>query len=132
MYWRMRSMRYKIRHAIRWPKYAYQRVTRGFSDKDMWNADSHFARLYADMLMWYVHKGMSIPSRFVDNWTDHVEVAAERRDIEYYKYADIFRRYAKGGVWDAQEHVNELGGVLDKDMDEALEWFRNHFYEFWD
>jgi hypothetical protein len=132
MYWHWRNLKYKFRHAIRWPKYAYQRVTRGFSDRDMWNADSHFARLYADMLMWYVHKGMSIPSRFVDNWTDHVEVAAERRDIEYYKYADIFRRYAKGGEWQVAEHAHESGGVLDTEMAEALEWFSKHFQEFWD
>jgi hypothetical protein len=35
-------------------------------------------------------------------------------------------------MWDTEEHVKEFGGVLDKDMDEALEWFRNHFYELWD
>jgi hypothetical protein len=132
MYWHMRTLKYKFRHGIRWPKYAYQRVTRGFSDRDMWNADAYLAKTYAGILMWYVHTGMSVPMSYSENWQEPVEVLAERRDIEYYKYADIFRRYTKGGMWDTEEHVKEFGGVLDKDMDEALEWFRNHFYELWD
>jgi hypothetical protein len=98
----------------------------------MWNADNHFARLYADMLMWYVHKGVSIPVCYVDKWDDPVEIATERRDIEYYKYADIFRRYAKGGEWQVAEHAHECGGVVDTEMAEALEWFSKHFQEFWD
>lgn len=113
-------------------KWIYQRATRGFSDRDMWNADAFLARMYADILMWYVHKGMGVPSCYVDNWNDPVDIAAERRDIDYYKYADIFRRYAKGGDWQKQKDVDEFGGVLDSDITEALQWFSEHFQELWD
>lgn len=125
----MKIMR-KIRSLTTYP---WQRSRRGFSDRDMWNADTYLAGLYAEILMWYVHKGMGVPSTYADSWDTDIEIMEERRNIEYYKYADIFRRYASGyGVWDAPEHVKEFGGVLDKDMDEALDWFRNHFYELWD
>jgi hypothetical protein len=53
---------------IRKVKYAYQRINHGFSDKDMWNADRYLARMYADILMWYVEKGMGIPSIYADTW----------------------------------------------------------------
>jgi len=124
----MKIMR-KIRSLTTYP---WQRSQRGFSDRDMWNADTYLAGLYAEILMWYVHKGMGVPASYADTWETDIDIMQERRDIEYYKYADIFRRYAKEGIWDAPEHVKEFGGVLDKDMDEALEWFRNHFYELWD
>lgn len=132
MRWHLRSMRYKIRHTIRWPKYAYQRVTRGFSDRDMWNADRYLARIYADILMWYVHKGMGVSVAYADDWNTPIEIMEERRNVDYYKYADIFRRYAKEGVWDTQEHVDKWGGVLDSEIDEALEWFGKHFQGLWD
>lgn len=132
MYWHFRTLKYKIRHIIRWPRYARQRVTRGFSDRDMWNADAFLARTYADILMWYVHKGMGVPTCYLNNWDDPVAEAAERRDADYYKYADIFRRYAKGGEWHTEDHVKEFGGVLDKEMEEALQWMSKHFQELWD
>ena len=132
MYWRLRTIKYHIRHLIRWPKYATQRIRRGFSSKDMWNADAFLARMYADILMWYVHNSVSVPSTYLDTWSDPVEVAVKRRDADYIKYADIFRRYGNGGSWDTQEHADDFNGVLDTEMAEALESLSKHFQEFWD
>ena len=117
---------------IRKIKYAYQRINRGFSDKDMWNADRYLARMYADILMWYVEKGMGIPSIYADTWDTPIEIMEARRDAEYDKYIDIFTRYSQDGVWETEEDIKEFGGVLDSEIEEALQWFKEHFQQLWD
>jgi hypothetical protein len=117
---------------IRKVKYAYQRINRGFSDKDMWNADRYLARMYADILMWYVEKGMGIPSIYADTWDTPIEIMEARRDAEYHKYIDIFTRYSQDGVWATEEDIKECGGVLDSELEEALQWFKEHFQQLWD
>jgi hypothetical protein len=132
MRYRIKYYKSSIKRFLKTPYWWYQRIVRGYSDKDMWNADRYLARIYAGTLIWYVHKGMGVPSVYADNWDTDIEIMEQRRNIEYYKYADIFRRYAKEGVWDTPEHVKEFGGVLDKELEEALQWLSKHFQELWD
>jgi hypothetical protein len=56
----------------------------------------------------------------------------ERRDAEWNKYIAIFREYSKHGPAIDQEWADGFGGVLDKDMQDALQWLSQHFQELWD
>lgn len=43
-------------------KHCYQKLTRGFSDRDLWNADVHFAKLIAPRLKEFKKKSLNHPS----------------------------------------------------------------------
>ena len=122
---------YLIPRQIKW---AYQRVTRGFSDRDMWSADSFLARQIAGMLNWIVNEGHGVSTSYgtPPNYEDDVEDMVARRDAEYLKYAAVFAEYAENGPALNKGWQEELGGVLEKDLKEALQWFSEHFSEFWD
>ena len=124
----------------RWPrniKYWIQRANRGYADCDAWNGDTYLAGQIAGILTWIVKEGhgvamyYSIDREGIDEDLK-MKLMIETRDSEYVKYADIFREYAENGPAINEEWQKEFGGVLDKDLQEALQWLSEHFTEFWD
>ena len=124
----------KIKKYPRSIKFAYQRVTRGFSDRDAWNGDIYLAGQIAGISEWLVQNSHGIPASYAyqPDFNDPVEIMAERRDADYRKYIAVFREYAKNGHAFDQEWKDELGGVLDSEIDDSLQWFAKHFLELWD
>lgn len=124
----------KIKKHTRKIKFAYQRVTRGFSDQDAWNADMFLASQIAGIAEWLVKNGHGVPSSYAyqPDFNDPVEIMAERRDAEYRNHIAVFKEYAKNGHAFDQQWKEECGGVLDNELDESLQWFAKHFVEFWD
>lgn len=123
-------------HMINKTKYAYQRITRGFSDKDAWNGDKYLASQIAGILRWHVKSGRGIANAYLPNKIDYSEfefdLAVAARDSEYLNFADIFDEYAKNGPALNKRWKKDFGGVLDKDMKKALQWLSEHFQELWD
>jgi hypothetical protein len=132
--WKIKSATKSIYTIPRKIKWAYQRVTRGYSDRDMWSADYFLASQIAGMLNWIVNEGHGVSTSYgtPPNYEDDVEDMVARRDAEYLKYSAVFAEYAKNGPALNEDWKNKLGGVLDKDLKEALQWFSEHFTEFWD
>ena len=124
----------KIKKYTRKIKFAYQRVTRGFSDQDAWNADMFLASQIAGIAEWLVKNGHGVPSSYAyqPDFNDPVEIMAERRDAEYRNHIAVFKEYAKNGHAFDQQWKEECGGVLDNELDESLQWFAKHFVELWD
>jgi len=113
-------------------KWAYQRVTRGYSDRDWWNGDFYLAGVIAGIMEGIVTKGHAVASSYADDWDTPMEIMVERRDSEWNKYIAIFREYSKNGPAIDQKWVDNFGGVLDEDMQDALQWLSQHFQEMWD
>lgn len=113
-------------------KWAYQRITRGYSDRDWWNGDFYLAGVIAGIMEGIVNKGHGVASSYADDWDTSQEIMVERRDSEWNKYIVIFREYSKNGPAIDQKWVDSFGGVLDKDMQDALQWLSEHFQELWD
>jgi len=143
----IQTKQYKIDHAIhriknflksplRWKnniKWAYQRVTRGFSDADAWNGDNFLAKNIAGIMDWIVVHGHSVSTAYADDgWDTPIEVMVDRRDADYIKYGAIFSEYAKEGVAFDEEWKEKFGGVLDTEIEEALQWLSKHFTGLWD
>lgn len=124
----------KIKKYPRKIKFAYQRVTRGFSDKDAWNGDMYLASQIAGIAEWLVENGHGVPLSYAyqPDFNDPIEAMAERRDAEYRKHIAVFREYANNGHAFDQEWKDELGGVLDNELEDSLQWFAKHFLELWD
>lgn len=133
---------YKIRRFVtaplRWRyhiKHWYQRSKRGYSDHDAWNGDSFLASNIAGIMIWIVENGHGVAMSYADEdnpWDTPVDIMVERRNKEWKHYANIFKEYSKGGIWVDQKDVDRFGGVLDSDMQDALQWLSQHFQELWD
>ena len=67
-----------------------------------------------------------------DGFNPDTDKMVERRDADYRKYAEIFTEYSKNGIAYDESWRHEWGGVLDTDMEDALQWLKEHFYELWD
>ena len=124
-----------IRIAYRTPKWWVQRAKRGYSDRDMWNADTYLAGIFAGVLQWYIDKGHGVSMAYVSpddpNGYD-VDAMVIRRDADYYNHIAIFREYLNNGCAIDEEWQKEFGGVLDKDIKASVQWLSEHFTELWD
>ncbi len=129
------SIKRSIRNAIRTPKWWYQRITRGYSDRDMWNADTYLAGVFAGVLQWYIDSGIGVSMAYKDDddmYGTDVESMVIRRDADYLNHISIFTQYLNNGLaWD-EEDVKKSGGVLDKDIKASVHWLADHFTELWD
>lgn len=121
--------------SIYYPKWWYQRARRGFSDRDMWNADHYLAGVFAGVLQWYIDKGMGVSMAYIsedDPYGEDVDAMVFRRDADYSKHIAIFREYLNNGPAYNKEWQEEFGGVLDEDIKASVQWFAEHFTELWD
>lgn len=101
------SLAYKVK---RWFRFLYQRVTRGFSDRDTWNLDVTFAEFMLPRLERFMELYHSNPDPFPGEAALVAEEMRFRKDIEEAIWAlrfysddvgcehsmDDFRRAEKG------------------------------------
>lgn len=116
-------------------KHRWQRSRRGFSDRDMWNADIYLAGLIADILQWYIDKGHGVPMRYaydLDIYNPDVQIMSDRRDDDYMKRIRVFREYHENGCAMTKEWKKQFGGVTEKQIKKELSWFRDNFTTLWD
>jgi hypothetical protein len=132
-YWAVRRglrTAWKSPYRIKW---WYQRARYGYSDRDAWSGDWHIAGVIAGIMEKIVNEGHGVAMSYAEgDWDTPVDVMIERRDAEWNKYIAIFREYSKNGPAINQEWKDDFGGVLDEDMQDALQWLSKHFQELWD
>lgn len=124
-----------ITSPLRWRynvKTWYQRAKRGYADSDMWNFDAHAAMLIAAHLRWVMEKGHGVSMHYADDMDTPVDIMVLRRNKEYKEIAEIFEEYARNGVAYDEKWREEWGGILDTELDHALQWFSKHFQSLWD
>lgn len=125
-----------LRYILRSFKWGYQRIRYGFSDRDAWNGDMFLAAQVAGILKWHVNKGHGVSIAYLQNNYECTELELEAaiavRDAEYLYYAEIFEEYSRNSIAYNEEWKNECGGILDSEMNDALQWLAEHFKEFWD
>ena len=132
MHFRFKRYKSSIKRFIKTPYWWYQRARYGYADCDWWSGDWYLAGIIAGIMEKIVKDGHGVATSYADDWDTPVEVMVERRDADWNKYIAIFREYSKNGPAMNQEWKNEFGGVLDEDIQDALQWLSNHFQELWD
>lgn len=125
------ALKKKIIHAMRKPKYWFQRAKRGYSDQDAWNGDMYLASQIAGIMQWHIDKGIGVSSAY-GAWEESTDVLIKRRNEDYAKHIAIFQEYRKNGPAFNQEWKDDFGGVLDEELYESLKWLSQHFTELWD
>lgn len=132
MYYRFKRYASNIKRFIKTPYWWYQRARYGYADCDWWSGDWYLAGIIAGIMERIVKDGHGVATSYADDWDTPVEVMVERRDEEWNKYIAIFREYSLHGPALNQEWKDDFGGVLDEDMQDALQWLSQHFQELWD
>ena len=132
-------MKYKIKYynqkiirILKTPYWWYQRARYGYADCDWWSGDYYIAGIIAGIMEKIVKDGHGVATSYADDWDTPIEVMVERRDKEWNTYIAIFREYSLHGPALNQKWKDDLGGVLDSDMQDALQWLSKHFQELWD
>ena len=132
VYWSIKRGIKSVYHFPKNIKWWYQRARYGYSDRDTWSGDWYLAGIIAGIMERIVNDGHGVAMSYADDENTPVEVMVERRDEEWNKYIAIFREYSKNGPAINQKWKDEFGGVLDEDMQDALQWLSKHFQELWD
>lgn len=132
MKYRLKRYMSSARRFIRTPYWWYQRARYGYADCDWWSGDYYISGVIAGIMDKIIKDGIGVATSYADNWDTPVDVMVERRDAEWGKYIEVFREYSKNGPALNQEWKDEFGGVLDSDMQDALQWLSKHFQELWD
>lgn len=125
--------------------HAGQRVSRGWSDRDVWSLDTHLCRTLAGQLRQLADEGLAWPGD-TSRWVDEYAWQAELR-----RNADLLWRYADGDV--SSSHWYELASSRDSDPQKvadawteivardqerldgaktALRWVADHLEHLWD
>lgn len=116
-------------------KYYHQRARRGFSDKDMWNADMYLAGLIADILRWYITEGVGVPSSYAkedDPLCEDFDYMKAAMHIEYSRYIALFDEYAEKGIVHDEKWKRDFGGLTKNEVSDMMTWLAEHFTELWD
>lgn len=135
MIYLLKRTKTRIIIALKTPKWWYQRARYGYSDRDTWSGDYYLSSIIAGVMERIVNHGHGVAMSYaydLDLYNPDVDIMVQRRDEEWNKYIAIFREYSKHGPAMNQEWKDKLGGVLDEDMQDALQWLSKHFQELWD
>lgn len=138
-------------------KWAYQRVTRGFSDPDWWDMDTHMQQLLANMIEYLADHTVSYPGR--DEWKTPEDWDKYLREIvaklRYSLNEDLPNEYEEAWLKtfegkDLVEAINDkteeeraiTNAYLNKDMEnwkkrdkalfEALDMIVHCWHNLWD
>jgi len=131
--WLYQRFMRSIRIAYRTPKWWYQRATKGYSDRDMWNADMYLAKKISQVLNHLVDHSHGIPMSYATDREDcDVDEMQDLRDYDYLYHAHVFEEYSKNGVAFDEKWKHEFGGVLEEDLKASIQWLSEHFTELWD
>lgn len=136
--YRIKMFKKKLLYPYYAIKHAYQRVTRGFSDNDAWNADKFLAAQLSGILTWFIEEGHGVPwsyAREDDLYVEYVQdidYMVTARDAEYKKYAAMFEEYGKHGHAVNEKWKKNFGGLTDEEVNDMMTWLAEHFTELWD
>lgn len=112
-------------------RYPYQKLTRGFSDSDAWNANYVLPKQIAGILRWQIKNsnGVSYPYH---TYHKDVNKAALIRDIDFENYAIMFDEFAENGVALNKKWQSIHGGLSQQEYKKMMKWFTEIFPGLWD
>lgn len=103
-------MRLKI-----WLKYKWQRITRGFSDKELWNLDITIAKFIYPRLERLIDYQHGYPAEFTEEeWNEVLK-----------RMIRAFKIISSDDFWDMDVEKKCV-------IESGLDFFRKHYFSLWD
>lgn len=130
--WAIRS---NIGNLFRCIKFSYQRIMRGFSDYDVWSLDEYYASLFAATLRRLAATTHGYPVDYETGVEDEngVETGYIHWCAELNRIADLFDTVS---AFDASLELGDENGISaaekQANLEEALDWLKEHWYDLWD
>lgn len=130
-------------------KYAYQRVTRGYADCDLWDLDDYYLTLFTNTLNSFADNTISYPGNkqfpSYESWIKYVRELAldflkanEANDFFNHPKEDIWWEQAQQGeptkeaVHDMVNESNAIAQMRERSLHKGLDKFKDNFYHLWD
>lgn len=114
-------------------KYAYQRVTRGYSDWDTWDLDTYYQQLFADSVRHFARNLHGAPYEFYDDnadnpiqkWEDYLNEMADHFDESL---RDYFEEVDSTNI----EEFNNFENYKMEEFYKGFDMMREVFFSLWD
>ena len=121
----IRNLPKNIESVIRRFKWAYQRITKGYANCDLWNLDHYLAKLIASAVRELAETGMGFPGDeefpTEESWEEYLKTIADF--FEMYLDDELFNVYEE----DYLKMIEEKGLISNGDMTpEEEELFHNY------
>ena len=122
-------------------KWAYQRVTRGWSDEDSWNINSHIARILPPMLRSIAKNHAGCPVEFWDSeklndeghrWAETLEEIAQGFEAFTAIQNMNYFEFVKGEAGYKRETNEEQLKLLTAKYERGMLLFSQYYFNFWD
>lgn len=134
-------------------KYAYQRITRGFSDKDVWNLDEYYLNLFSAAIRQLAQYHNAYPGNEEfdtdEKWTEYLykmsfdlKMASEWNDLYPTPAADAWYDGFQKGKYGfgeknlqsekMQEEAKNINELRERHLQEGLNAFSHVFRHLWD
>lgn len=110
-----------IRRNIRW---AWQRVFRGWDDRDLWSIDYRICVLMEQWLDKFIEVSISYPADFnhPDEWTDILIIIRD---------GFIAGKKIANNDYDSPSDVEREHEIYMATFDEGMSLFQKHFFNLW-
>lgn len=128
---RIFSLLHPRRLFTRLVKHPYQRLTRGFSDADAWNASGVLPKQIAGILRWHIKNSHGVGYPY-HTYHEDVNEAARLRDIDFENYAIVFDELAANGIAFNKKFQSDFGGLSQQEYKKLMKWFTEIFPGLWD
>lgn len=127
-----RQLCYVIRRFFKNCKYAWQRITRGYSDLDLWNFDTYLQKVMSCGIRDFADMTTGYPNGYetFEDWKKELLVIAEL--IEKFNPDDLVD-------WDEKTRGEEIKKMYEDATEESeiakeavFDWMKRHFNSLWD
>jgi len=152
---------FDIPYHLRKIKWIYQRISRGYSDRDLWSFDSYLSKVISEGLRQLAVQSCGCPSEFYDEkkkgdecikWkkilldiAEGFESKQKLTDDEFFNHEEIDKLYnndlgfnnnkewgdAITKMWISKEYL-KAKKECEKKWDKAIALFKEYYGSFWD
>lgn len=121
--WRyLRNWLRNIKQFFRNIKWAYQRITKGYCDYDLWSIDNWISKLMHDALIEFESNCHGFPIEFENDKSEWNRILLSMADY-----------FQKANIWYYDDPYNSENACLaEENKNKALELLERWYYHLWD
>lgn len=136
---------YRLKYLPKKLKFAYQRITKGYCDMDVWNLESFYTLLFYDSLNELAETTHSYPYDFQtpELWSQTLKEMAEHFYNASADHNDIPLAIAATEAFDKfrndelnreewLEKEKELSNFRESEKNKGLDMLKQYFFDLWD
>lgn len=135
-----------IKTFFRSVKYSYQRITRGFSDYDVWELDSYLSLILSETFKHLSKTNHGHPYDLSEDEWDNLLLDMSEKALQMSPFYEFDNEYEDELLFDYEEgrikqdncfdawkdREDEINKCMVQCKDEVMEFLKERFYDLWD